>query len=510
MEHLIIEDITAHPSMKDCPPNGIYFDYTEGVTDQVMRNIEIRGVPNPFRTNRSDLRHTYDNVSWRDGFDGSRMQRDKIGLLNDFPATFRASEEVEDPQVTEVREGETSTIEINWKNPSDPDIRGVWITIEGDSRTKPVFIPKDKKSAAMPKPRPDRMVMLRLQTEDLAGNRSSGVLLPAAEPPGPVGNLAAKGSAGGLHLSWTHPRSSTLGFQVRAALPGFVPILLPPGTTEKRIEGLTDNQVVAVAVGVVDADGQVWPGQEIKAASGEGVPVPADVAAWWTFDESQLTEGQSIGDESGNGNTLFVTGNGVAPAEGRIGGGFNITEGTGSLRLLDGTKLAMGTGDYAVSLWIKRTASTAMAGRIFDFGGGTRGEWEHWGQPVNEAASAGLTISSGDYGVDALFRDGTRSYLVKAAGLSLPDQWHHVVVNVARDRTLALWIDGERRDSVRISESAESDIQPLETLFIAKSGSVDHPNLHWSGAVDQLRVYRRALSNEEIKALFVENGSPQD
>ncbi|MFM8884954.1 MAG: LamG domain-containing protein [Chthoniobacterales bacterium] len=235
-----------------------------------------------------------------------------------------------------------------------------------------------------------------------------------------------------------------------------------------------------------------------------------DAAAWWTFDDQQIAESQSIGDETGNGNTLFVEGTRVTPVPGTLGGAFEFAPGQGNLRLLDPKKLAMGAGDYAVSLWIKRTASTAMAGRIFDFGGGTRGEWEHWGQPVNEAASAGLTISSGDYGVDALFRNGTRSYLVKAAGLSLPDQWHHVVVNVARDRTVTLWIDGERRDSVPISESAERDIQPSETLFIAKSGSVDHPNLHWSGAVDQLRVYRRALSNEEIKALFGENVSPRE
>jgi hypothetical protein len=510
VEQLIIEDIQAHPSMKDAPPNGIYFDYTEGVTDQVMRDIEIRGLPNPFRTNRSDVRHTYDNVSWRDGFDSSRMQRDKIGLLEDFPAAFKGPEEVEDPRVTEVREGETPTIEIKWKNPPSPDISGVWITIEGESGTKPVFVAKGKTSASLPKPPSDRMVMLRLQTANTAGNRSSGVLLPAAEPPGLVGNLVAKGSAGGLQLSWTHPRSDTLGFQVRAALPGFVPMAIPPGTTRANIEGLTDGKVVAVSVDTVDADGQIWPGPEIKAAAGEGRPVPTDAAAWWTFDEQQITENQSIGDESGNGNTLFVTGSGVKPVPGVLEGALELTGGSGYLRLLDPSKLGIGAGGYAVSLWIKRTASTAMGGRIFDFGGGTLGEWEHWGQPVKEVKGGGLTIVSNDYAVGALFHDGERSYQTSAKGLSLPGQWHHLVVNVKRDGDLSLWINGKKVESLGVSGSTGKDLVPSETLFIGKPGSMDHPNLMWPGAVDQLRIYRRALGEQEITALFLEDGKTSD
>ncbi|MFM8716831.1 MAG: hypothetical protein ACKOF3_08630 [Spartobacteria bacterium] len=100
-----------------------------------------------------------------------------------------------------------------------------------------------------------------------------------------------------------------------------------------------------------------------------------DAAAWWTFDDQQIAESQSIGDETGNGNTLFVEGTRVTPVPGTLGGAFEFAPGQGNLRLLDPKKLAMGAGDYAVSLWIKRTASTAMAGRIFDFGGGTRALW---------------------------------------------------------------------------------------------------------------------------------------
>jgi hypothetical protein len=70
------------------------------------------------------------------------------------------------------------------------------------------------------------------------------------------------------------------------------------------------------------------------------------------------------------------------------------------------------------SLWIKRTPSTAMSGRIFDFGAGTFGEFEHYGQKAGKAPG-GLTITSGDYGVNGVLHDGVRSYPVKAVGQGL-------------------------------------------------------------------------------------------
>ncbi|MEX1117203.1 MAG: LamG-like jellyroll fold domain-containing protein [Terrimicrobiaceae bacterium] len=507
MEQLIIEDIAAHPSMKDCPPNGIFFDYTEGVTDQVLRNIEILETPNPFRTNRTDIRHTYDNVSWKDDFDASRMDRDKIGLLKDFPANYGRPAEVAAPKVTETEVDGVRKLNVEWTAPEDSDLAGVWVTAFGEPEIAPIFVAAAEDAVTLSKPVADRLVMLLLQTQNDFGTRSDGILIPAAEEPSAVGNVVATGRAGAVEVSWTSPDDEIAGFRVVADAPGIDPVDVTVGETKAVISGLTDGKSVAVRVDVVDRDGQVWTGQEIKTAAGEGVPVPTDVAAWWTFDETQLTEGQSIGDESGNGNTLFVTGNGVEPTEGRVGGGFKLNEGTGSLRLLDGTKLAMGTGDYAVSLWIKRTPSTAMSGRIFDFGAGSRGEWEHWGQPATNSPGGGLLISSGDNGVSAMLNDGTRTYNLKADGLSLCDQWHHVVVNVSRDQMVTLWVNGERSDSVRVTESKNRDIQPAETLFIGKSGMMDHANLNWAGVVDQLRVYRRALNNDEIAALYLEGGS---
>lgn len=407
LKQMLIEDIAAHPSMKDMPPNGIYFDYTIGTTDQELHDIEIRRVPNPMRCNRTDVRHLYDNVSWLSGFDASRMEYDRIGLKNDFPAGFRAPDEVLNPTVCEQKTDDR--LNVSWES-SDGD---VVITAEGVQGFAPIQVAGGQTSVEFERPDVQRPFMLRLQTVGENGRRSEGILIPTAERP-----------------AVTKETSS--------------------------------------------------------AAAGQHMPVPGDAVLWWTFDEKVPANGKRV--------------------PGRFGKAL-LLDGSDFVSSTNTEALAIGTGDYAVSLWIRRSASTRMCGRIFAVGGGTRGPWERWGAMPEEGADLrGLNIASSDFTLDALFNDGVSDYDLRGGAQTLLNVWNHIVVNIRRDKSMTLWLNGKPIKSMDISAGAGRDIPAAERVAVGRNSSLQlhHPNLYWTGAVDQLRIYKRALTESEIAALYGE------
>lgn len=506
-EQLLIEDVLPHPSVRDVPPNGIFFDYTEGVTDQVLRNIEIRSTRSPFRTNRTNIRHTYDNCSWRNGFDPSQMKYDEIGLRKDFPENFRAPGEIrslsirEDPDSGRKKE----QLILEWHNPTDLDYAGVWITAEGEPGFTPVFVSGQQTSVRIDRPAAQRLVFLRLQSEDRSGNRSHGVLIPAAEEPRGLPKFQARGIRGGVQFSWEEPGNLVQAVQIEVLDADKKPIEIPANVGSIEVHGLRENQIYPVRINLLDTRGYIWPVGQIQIAVGEHPPVPTDTVAWWTLDAAEIREGLSISDESGNGNVLFIGHDSVQPAEGKFGGAFRFDGKSSYVRVLDATALEMRTDNYAVSFWMKYSPLNVMSGRVFDFGGGTRGRWEHWGQDQEpQDGFGGLSITANEYQMTAVMHDGSAQYSASAKGLNLTEEWHHVVVNICRNGRMTLWLNGKEIGSVDVSGSTGKDIRHKDTLFFGRQGRIDHPNLFWSGRLDQFRIYRRSLTVPEIIALYEE------
>ena len=77
-------------------------------------------------------------------------------------------------------------------------------------------------------------------------------------------------------------------------------------------------------------------------------------------------------------------------------------------------------------------------------------------------------------------------------------EWHHAVV-IKKDSHGELWINGELKDSTE-------DLKRVKTpapLLLGYSKSPDSlQRRHWSGMLDELRVYDRALSDREVAKLF--------
>lgn len=490
IEQMLISDLAAHPSMQDIKPNGIFFDYPEGVTDQILRDVEIRETEVPYRTNNTDIRHTYDNVSWREDFDSSRMQYDRIGLAEDFPENFRSPGEVSEVVVENAVEGESRTLRVLWENPDDVDLVHVGIHAEGVPDYPAVVVPAAAGQADVPRPQTDRLADLRIQTIDEDGNRSQGILVPAAEVPPPATELSAEGVAGGVRLTWSaveDPEAFAIVVNDSAANT----VRVSGSERAAMIDGLVDTRTYEFRVDALDGDGHFWPGPVIRAAAGEGVPVPLDAAAWWKFDEDSIREGLSIGDSSGNGHTLFVADAAVGLTDGRFGKALSFDGADAYARVLSADPLAIGTGGFAVSFWVRQGNTPNFTERTFEFGG--------TGEP-------GLSIMVNPTDVRVLFTAGEKRYDPYYRGLEMTGAWRHVVVNVDRDSELSIWVDGEKIVDEDISDTSDRDIPAADYLHLGRFKNSTNPKYNWTGDLDQFRIYQRSLSPSEIVALFNESG----
>ncbi len=99
------------------------------------------------------------------------------------------------------------------------------------------------------------------------------------------------------------------------------------------------------------------------------------------------------------------------------------------------------------------------------------------------------------------WQGGSNDIHANAAEFNIDDgEWHHFVGTsngVANVR--ALWIDGEEAVSTVLSGPLNSD--PNLPLMIGNNPG--DPNRQWNGGIDDVAIWRRALTGEQIQALYL-------
>jgi hypothetical protein len=215
--------------------------------------------------------------------------------------------------------------------------------------------------------------------------------------------------------------------------------------------------------------------------TGEPPPPPPEFAAWHRFDE---TSGTVAADATGNGKVAQLAGGASWSASGRIGGAVALDGADGHVALAE--DLLAGASAYALAAWVRLDGEPGAWSRIFDLGTGV-------------TANLFLTPLSGD---------GTLRYAITAGGAGgeqridaepLPtDRWVHVAVTYG-DGIAVLYVDG-----AEAGRNANVTVEPrhfgnhIRAGYIGRSQYAD-PYL--KGAVDDFRVYGRALSAAEVAAL---------
>ncbi|MFC1718156.1 LamG domain-containing protein [Candidatus Poribacteria bacterium] len=210
------------------------------------------------------------------------------------------------------------------------------------------------------------------------------------------------------------------------------------------------------------------------------------LVSFWTFDESDI-EGDTAKDVwSGKGATL--------KDDARIKSGGKIDEGlqlgeVGFAEVANDPVFDFGTGDYTIEAWVK--IAIVERNPIVFMGS--------WGGP---AYAYELTLRKGDpyKGCFARMYAAQPMYQVLSPGADktgyLSDSsWHHIVF--VRSSTSYMYIDGEVVGSTNalVDLDASSD----QNLFIGKDPD---PN-YFNGMIDELRIYSKALSENEVQHNFM-------
>lgn len=198
------------------------------------------------------------------------------------------------------------------------------------------------------------------------------------------------------------------------------------------------------------------------------------LVGWWKFN-SQLVQATKVRDMSGNGNTgtLVNTPGLIGNMANRWGQSLNLN---GSNQYVDisATSWSPGTGDFSVSFWTK----TAAGGTQVGFSTTPTGGNNYW---------LGLTTG----GQTNFSINGTN-----ATGVAINDGNSHLLTGVRISTSFRLYIDGV--SAAFTSIPAQTITTNPET--IGRDG-LSQP-YYWSGTIDDVRLYNRALSPSEVYSLF--------
>jgi hypothetical protein len=197
------------------------------------------------------------------------------------------------------------------------------------------------------------------------------------------------------------------------------------------------------------------------------------LVGWWKFDEGSGTVAY---DSSGNGNDGNLT-NGPTWTTGKIGGALNF-DGEDDLVTINGNWPSTNS-PRTISVWFY-TINTHN-GNIFTFGDGARNN-TRFSVLTNYGGNGNLYFCG--QGNDASF--GSMTF----------NQWRHLSV-IYSSNLITAFVDNQL--SANVSKNLNTDgSMPL----IVGSNSLTRDDEFFSGKIDDVRIYDRALSAEEVQALY--------
>ena len=205
---------------------------------------------------------------------------------------------------------------------------------------------------------------------------------------------------------------------------------------------------------------------------------PSNPLAHWPFDEA--AGATSFSDASGNGHTATCSGD-SCPTAGVSGKVDQTVQFDGTDDYVD-VPINVSETAYALSLWFKTTCADCG---IFSVDDGTLGSNGH---------DRNLYLSGGNL-CARVWADET----ICTSGVNYADgNWHHVAHTfggaVGGQR---LYVDGAQKAS---GSKAASDFDWQTGVNVGFSSDATNP--YFNGLIDDLRIYDRALSADEIEALY--------
>lgn len=216
----------------------------------------------------------------------------------------------------------------------------------------------------------------------------------------------------------------------------------------------------------------------------------------WRMDEASST---TVADSSGNGNN--GTASGAVVASGHLGNAraltVNDTVDFGDIDNLSQTSTA------SLSFWWK-ASSTPVSNRSIlnkvESSGSNRG-YQVFHYDFGSGVKLVWLIGQGDVG-------GKRTYCASGTSIPTDGAWHHYVITqtggTSCGSNVSMYFDGTKEQSLSQYDSGAGDSQG-STAHLKLGSYLDGYTA--AGSIDELRVYNRTLSDDDVTALYNVSGS---
>ncbi len=211
----------------------------------------------------------------------------------------------------------------------------------------------------------------------------------------------------------------------------------------------------------------------------------AGAVGWWRFDEGS---GTVASDSSGNGNNGVIYG--ASWVTGVYGGALSFDRTAGTHLDINNYFTQVGSGDYAFALWFYHTGSDSSN--------------ELFAQRDNPDGTVNLIdayhVSDGPIYFN-VYNGGTAAHQTVRSSVSVSNNaWHFLVVGRS-DSTMFMYVDGV---NVASSPSVTGNVPTIANPFRVGTSSGYH-TYGWTGYIDELQFYNRALSASDVQNL-IQNG----
>jgi len=200
--------------------------------------------------------------------------------------------------------------------------------------------------------------------------------------------------------------------------------------------------------------------------------------------------GATLPDLSGNNNATLVTGTGgtggYSFAAGKVGKALELTAANEGYAALPAGILANAC-EASIAAWVNIKTQVNYQ-RVWDFG---------WDSTVYMYLTTGDAIRMPRFGI-SIAGNGSHEFGIDGQATLPVDEWHHLAV-VLGPSGVVLYVDGQQAGADASITLRPADLGSTPNNFIGRSQfSAD---AYLDGAIDEFRVYDRALSPREIQTL---------
>ena len=265
--------------------------------------------------------------------------------------------------------------------------------------------------------------------------------------------------------------------------------------------GLSDGTGTAVAIGDINNDGaedmvvgasstsvgqntQIGQTSVLFGVNAVCTPAPSNLVSWWTLDGFSIQAADIAGANHGT-RVNFPT-----SVKGMVGVAVKLNGTDQYVTVPDAASLDLGTSDMSVDAWVRPDTAT-----------GTRAIIEKRDPTTGQGFA--LYLKSNEIGF--AFGDAASSTLAGSGATVPTGVWSHVAVTVDRSESdgAKIYVDGALVHTFDPT-SFQGDIGTSTDLQIGLGGPTGE---YFSGTIDEVELFNRALSATEVQNIFGAGGA---